>query len=193
MEERTNSPTAVKVEEHSQYVILTYFHGDTNSMVDAHFSRALSKMCKAKSPAVKPKKARKPIKLEDASSCQSRVADPYSEPQPLAGHLLTFNSAENSPNSWNSFPARTAENATVPSLTYSLSQEGLSLTGQQYASSLLNLLHSDRGEIGPGVASCSKPELLPGWTVTPGFRESVDPAVSYEPDRRLEKKDLYWY
>uniref|UniRef100_A0A672J7B2 Uncharacterized protein n=1 Tax=Salarias fasciatus TaxID=181472 RepID=A0A672J7B2_SALFA len=73
MEERTNSPTAVKVEEHSQYVILTYFHGDTNSMVDAHFSRALSKMCKAKSPAVKPKKARKPIKLGTTCSTFNTV------------------------------------------------------------------------------------------------------------------------
>ncbi|CAN9515127.1 unnamed protein product [Ophioblennius macclurei] len=194
MEDRTNSPTAVKVEEHSQYVILTYFHGDTNSMVDAHFSRALSKMCKAKSPAVKPKKPKPMIKLEDTSSCQSRPADAYSEPQSLAGHVLTFNPAENqTANSWNSFAARTADNAGVPSLAYSLSQEGLSLTGQQYASSLLNLLHSDRGEMGPNVASCSKPELLSGWTVPPGFRESVDPAVNYEPDRRLEKKDLYWY
>uniref|UniRef100_A0A3B4ZT33 Uncharacterized protein n=1 Tax=Stegastes partitus TaxID=144197 RepID=A0A3B4ZT33_9TELE len=63
MEERTDSPTAVRVEEHSQCVILTYFKGDINSMVDAHFSRALSKVCKAKAPAAKAKKIRKTIKL----------------------------------------------------------------------------------------------------------------------------------
>lgn len=53
---------AVKVEKHSQYVILTYFHGDINSMVDAHFTRALSKVCKVKAPAAKTKKIRKTIK-----------------------------------------------------------------------------------------------------------------------------------
>lgn len=63
MEDRTDSPIAVKVEEHNRYVILTYFQGDINSMVDAHFNRALSKVCKAKAPAGKTKKFRKPIKL----------------------------------------------------------------------------------------------------------------------------------
>lgn len=63
MEDRTDSPMAVKVEKHSQCVILTYFHGDINSMVDAHFSRALSKVCKAKVPAAKTNKLRKTIKL----------------------------------------------------------------------------------------------------------------------------------
>lgn len=63
MEDRTDSPMAVKVERHSQYVILTYFQGDINSMVDAHFTRALGSVCKAKAPAAKTKKIRKTIKL----------------------------------------------------------------------------------------------------------------------------------
>lgn len=63
MEDRTDSPMAVKVERHSQYVILTYFQGDINSMVDAHFTRALGNVCKAKAPAAKTKKIRKTIKL----------------------------------------------------------------------------------------------------------------------------------
>ena len=63
MEDRTESPMAVKVEEHSRGVILTYFQGDINSMVDAHFSRALSRGCKAKAPAAKTKKMRRSIKL----------------------------------------------------------------------------------------------------------------------------------
>lgn len=63
MADSTGSPVAVKVEEHSQSVILTYFQGDIGSMVDAHFSRALSKNCKAKALAVKSKKSRKPVKL----------------------------------------------------------------------------------------------------------------------------------
>lgn len=61
MEERTESPMAVKVEKDSQSIILTYFHGDTNSMVDAHFSRALGTVSKDKGLA-KTKKTRKSIK-----------------------------------------------------------------------------------------------------------------------------------
>lgn len=195
MEDRTDSPIAVKVEEHTQYVILTYFQGDINSMVDAHFTRALSKVCKAKSPAGKTKKIHKSIKLEDTSSCQGSAADSYSESQvpPAAGRLLAFSSADDSPGSWHSFTARMGEGPGMPSITYSLPPDGLSLTGQQYATSLLNLLHSDRGEIGPSMASSSKPELLPSWTGPQGFRESVDPAVGFEPGRRMDKKDLYWY
>ena len=61
MEDRTENQKAVKVEKHSQSVILTYFHGDTNSMVDAHFSRALGFVSKDKGPA-KTKKTRKSLK-----------------------------------------------------------------------------------------------------------------------------------
>lgn len=63
MEDRTDSPMAVKVERHSRCIILTYFHGDINSMVDAHFTRALSNVCKDRAPAAKTKKIRKTIKL----------------------------------------------------------------------------------------------------------------------------------
>lgn len=63
MEDRTENPIAVRVEEHSQYVILTYFQGDISSMVDAHFTRALGKVCKTKASAAKTKKMCKPIKL----------------------------------------------------------------------------------------------------------------------------------
>lgn len=63
MEDRTEGTMAVKVEKHSQYIILTYFQGDTNSMVDAHFSRALGNICRDKGPVGKNKKTRKPVKL----------------------------------------------------------------------------------------------------------------------------------
>lgn len=193
MEDRTDGPMAVKVEKHSQCVILTYFQGDINSMVDAHFTRALSKVCKAKAPAAKAKKIRKTIKLEETSPCQGSAVDPYSESQvpPVGGRVLTFSPADDAPDSWQSFTSRAGEGSGLPSIAYSLSQEGLSLTGQQYATSLLNLLHN--GEMGPSMASSSKPELLPSWTVPQGFREPVDPAVGFEPGRRLDKKDLYWY
>lgn len=61
MEEGAENQIAVKVEKHSQSVILTYFHGDANSMVDAHFSRALGTVPRGKGPA-KTKKTRKTIK-----------------------------------------------------------------------------------------------------------------------------------
>ncbi|KAL3973220.1 ATP-dependent Lon protease [Sarotherodon galilaeus] len=195
MESRTDSPIAVSVEEHSNFVILTYFQGDINSMVDAHFNRALKKDYNAKESAIKTKKHCKTIKLEDtASACQGIAIDSYSVSQvsPASQRLLTITAPNTASSSWSTFPTRTGEGPGLSSIAYSLSPDGLSLTGQQYASSLLNLLHNDRGEMGP-VASSSKPELLPSWTIPQGFRESVDPAVAFEPGRHLEKKDLYWY
>ncbi|KAF7660597.1 hypothetical protein LDENG_00278740 [Lucifuga dentata] len=208
MADGTESPMAVKVEEHSQCVILTYFQGDIGSMVDAHFTRALGKTCKAKAPAAKNKKIRKSVKVEESAPCQWNTADPYSysevQVQPATGRLqlntskqphcsLTLSSADDSPASWHSLPARPVGGPGLPPITYSLSPDGLSLTGQQYATSLLNLLHSDRTEMGSSVASGSKPELLSSWTMPQGFRDSVDPAVGFEPGRCLNKKDLYWY
>lgn len=73
MEDVNDSPRAVKVEEHSRCVILTYFQGDINAMVDAHFSRALSKVCKAKPPMGKTKKIRKMIKVGEWVNVMSDV------------------------------------------------------------------------------------------------------------------------
>ncbi|KAM9376897.1 transcription cofactor vestigial-like protein 1 [Pholidichthys leucotaenia] len=191
MEEGRDSPIAVRVEEHSRYVILTYFKGDINTMVNAHFDRALSKICKTKSPVVKSKICK--IKLENTSPCKSSAADSCSEPQTsnVAEHVRTINPAEDPPGLWPSFAARRGESSGLQPIMYPLPSEGLSLTGQQYASSLLNLLHGDRGEMGP-TATSSKPEFLPNWTVPPGFRESPEPAVTFENGRNLDK-DLYWY
>lgn len=118
---------------------------------------------------------------EETSPCQSNAADSYSESQvpPVAGRRLAFSPVDDS--AWHSFPLRREEAPGLPSIAYSLSQDGLGLTGQQYATSLLNLLHSERSEMGPSMASTSKPELLPSWTVPQGFRDSVDPALVFEP------------
>ncbi|XP_034038135.1 transcription cofactor vestigial-like protein 1 [Thalassophryne amazonica] len=202
MADATESPIAVKVEGHSRSVILTYFQGDTGSMVDAHFKRALSKGCKAKAPAAKMKRPNKPFKLEESTTCQKTKT--YSEQQVkvLAGHpelskdphcSLSFSPAETPQSLWHSFPTRPAEGPALHPITYSLSSEGLGITGHQYTNSLLNLLHSDQTEVGTSVASTSKPELLPSWTVPQGFRDSADPAAGFEPGQRMEKKDLYWY
>lgn len=193
MEDGANSPMAVKVEKHQQCVIFTYFHGDTNSMVDAHFARALSTVCRGKAPTPRAKKMRKMVKIEKNSSCQGSIANAYSPLKaPAEGSLLSLSPVGNTPDTWHSFTTRDSDGPGLPSISYSLSTEGLSLTGQEYATSLLNLLHTDQAEGGPsGGPSTSKPEVHHGWMVQQGFRESVDPA--FESGRRLDKKDLYWY
>ncbi|XP_072289368.1 uncharacterized protein [Eucyclogobius newberryi] len=87
MENPTENPIAVKVEEHTQSLILTYFHGDSSSMVDAHFSRALNRVSKAKAPASKSNKVYKKIRKEDPCS------------------------------PWHTFPSRTGEGLALPSMT----------------------------------------------------------------------------
>uniref|UniRef100_A0A147ACS6 Transcription cofactor vestigial-like protein 1 n=1 Tax=Fundulus heteroclitus TaxID=8078 RepID=A0A147ACS6_FUNHE len=193
MEEQADSPIAVKVEGTPHRVILTYFQGDINSMVDEHFSRALSKISKSNDPAARSKKIRKTVKIESPDNCQGSISVPYSDSQapPVTGHILALSSAEETPGSWNTFRSR--EGPALSTIMCSLSSDGLSLTGQQYSTSLLNLLHGERGEMGPSIASTSKPEPLPSWVVTPGFRESADPPIGFEPGRHGDKKDLYWY
>ncbi|XP_037119048.1 transcription cofactor vestigial-like protein 1 isoform X2 [Syngnathus acus] len=176
MEEGMDSPVAVKVEGHSRSVILRYFRGDIGSMVDAHFSRALSKDAKDNMPAAKAKRMRKNIKSE-SNTCHTNLA----EPLPVAGRHLALGPADDHAGSWHPFIGRTRETSGLPSAAYSV--EDLSLTGQQYASSLLNLLHSDRSEMGPGVASGSKAEHLANWMVPQGFRDSVEPAGGFEPGK----------
>ncbi|PWA18675.1 hypothetical protein CCH79_00005667, partial [Gambusia affinis] len=181
MEERTDSPIPVKVEENPDSVVLMYFKGDINSMVDEHFSRALGKANKAYESGLRSKKIRKTLKLESTDNCQRSVA-PYYESQvpPLTGHILALSSAEETPGSWNT-TFRSREGPAVSTIMCSLSSDGLSLTGQQYSTSLLNLLHGDRSEMGASIASSSRPDPLPGWAVPAGYRESVDPPIGFEP------------
>uniref|UniRef100_A0A3Q2ZUP7 Si:dkeyp-11e3.1 n=1 Tax=Kryptolebias marmoratus TaxID=37003 RepID=A0A3Q2ZUP7_KRYMA len=204
MEERTESPIAVKVEQNSHSVILTYFQEDINTMVDAHFTRALSKVCKPTELTGKTKNSHKAVKsgkhgihgaawkqtqqrgyfilttclflssTEHTNTCQDSGSYSKSQVPPV-----TYGSTSETPGPWNSF--RTREGPGLPSIMCSLSPEGQCFTGQQYSASLLNLLHSDRGEMGPSMASSSKPEPVPGWTVPQGFRESADPPIGFEP------------
>ncbi|XP_013860162.1 transcription cofactor vestigial-like protein 1 [Austrofundulus limnaeus] len=190
MEERTDSPIAVKVEESSHSVVLTYFQGDINSMVDAHFSRALSKVCKPTELSSKTKNIHKPIKNEHINTCQDSMSYSKSLVSPEAGHIVSFSSPNEVPASWT--PIRTREGPGMPTIMCHMTPEGQCFTGQQYSASLLNLLHGDRGDMGPSVASSSKPEPVPGWTVPQGFRDSVDPP-GFEPERHGDKKDIYWY
>ncbi|CAL8263205.1 unnamed protein product [Lota lota] len=199
MADIAGSPFSVKVEENSQSMILTYFQGDIGSMVDAHFSRALGSADRAKPGPIKPKKSRKFLKSEDSNSCQWKATSPgsYPEAQFLSRQEsqggLPFSPVDESPSGWQPFPIRQAGGLGLPPIPYSLSTEGLSLTGQQYATSLLNLLHSDRNEMGPGMASSSKPDLLPSWTAPAAFRDALEPSADFDPGRSVDKKDLYWY
>lgn len=187
MDDPTEDPIAVKVEEHSDSVIFTYFHGDINSMVDAHFRRALNKV-KAKTPArrinksTEEKRIHKKIKSEESRGHLESSANSYpvTQVQPVADHFVMVSPTEGPCSSWHTFPRRTVEGNTLPSL---------SVTGQECSTSLLNLLNTDRTDMQPsGLSSSTKAELLQNWMVP-----QVDPTTVYEHGRRLDKKDLYWY
>lgn len=112
--------------------------------------------------------------------------NPYvSSKVPPAGDLLSLSPVDNAPEVWHSFTTREGPDSPgLPSIAYTLSSGGLGLTGQQYATSLLNLLHTDQAEGGPsGGPSTSKPELHHNWMMQQGFRESVEP--TFEPGETL--------
>lgn len=114
------------------------------------------------------------------------MVDAYPQSKvPPAGGLLSLSPTDDAPDLWHSFTTREGDGQGLPSIAYSLSPEGLSLTGQQYATSLLNLLHTDQGEVGPSMASGSKPELHHSWMTQQGFREPVDPAAAFESGKPL--------
>lgn len=195
------------MEEQSQGVLFTYFKGDISSMVDQHFNRALNKDKK------KMKRNRKSVKCEEPTSCQwsNPPADSWSEghlqsvsrrlqlsspKEPLPNLPLPLSSPDTAPVSWSSYNPRQGGGLGLLPISYppSLPPEELGMTGQQYASSLLNLLHSDhRAEVSPGMAPGSKPDFLPGWTGHPGFRDPMDPALALDSGKAMDKKDLYWY
>lgn len=58
---------AEKTEEQSGSVLLTYFQGDISSMVDEHFTRALSKATKPKGERSKNKRNRKSAQTSNSS------------------------------------------------------------------------------------------------------------------------------
>lgn len=213
MEDDCDSPMVVKVEKHQQCVIFTYFHGDTNSMVDAHFARALNTVCTEKALTPRAKRIRKTVKTgegcegdltprrqlnrlrliffirflfpEKNPSCQGTAMNPYvSTKVPPVGGLLSLSPVDDAPEAYSFTTREGPDSPGLPSIAYTLSSGGLGLTGQQYATSLLNLLHTDQAEGGPsGGPSTSKPELHHNWMMQQGFRDSVDP--TFEPGETL--------
>lgn len=68
MEEGLGHPVAKKTKEESGSVLLTYFQGDINSMVDEHFSRALSQANKPKEECSQIKRNHKVAQTSNCSS-----------------------------------------------------------------------------------------------------------------------------
>lgn len=110
--------------------------------------------------------------------------DDYPKPQVPPGSLLTLSPVEDSPTSWHPFTGRGGQSVGLPSIAYSLSPEGLSLTGQQYTTSLLNLLHTEQADMGASLPSSSKPELHPSWMVQPGLREPVNHDMAFKSGKK---------
>lgn len=124
------------------------------------------------------------LSTEKPTHSQEPVTDAYPRPQLPPGGFMTLSPTDEAPDTWHPFTARAGESTGLPSIAYSLSPEGLSLTGQQYATSLLNLLHNEQADMGPSLASSSKPELHHSWMVQPGLREPVDPAMVFKPGKK---------
>lgn len=132
------------------------------------------------------------VSESDSTSCQWVVPTPsWSEDhfppvsgrlhlsstnESLSSHRLALSSPDESTNPL-AFAPRQHGGMGLPAMAYphSMSHEGLGVTGQPYTNSLLNLLHSDRSEVAAGVASGSKPELLPSWMGQPAFRDPMNP------------------
>ncbi|XP_017328817.1 transcription cofactor vestigial-like protein 1 isoform X2 [Ictalurus punctatus] len=188
MAHQPGSPVVGKTEEQSGSLLLTYFQGDINSMVDAHFSRALENINKPKRDITKNKKPRKSVK--SASSGQIELG---SHEELLTNPRLPLNTPDSS-SAWHGGP-RQGTSLVLPPMVYpsAVSAEGLMVADHQY-NSLLNLLHSDRPELGSVMVSSSKQELIPGWTRHPGFGDQMTPDHSLDSGvPMMEKKDLYWY
>ncbi|KAM9470715.1 transcription cofactor vestigial-like protein 1 [Clarias gariepinus] len=208
MEHQPGSPVAGKAEEHSGSLLLTYFQGDINSMVDAHFSRALENITKPKGNITKIKKPCKLVKPEqpstsnwdmqshmcfDATDSSGRIELGRHEEMPPKPRL-PLNAPVESTNAWLNSP-RQGTSLVLPPMVYpsAASAEGLVVADHQY-NSLLNLLHNDRPDLGSVMLASSKQELMPGWVRHPGFGDQMTPDHSLDSGvPMMEKKDLYWY
>ncbi|TSS60356.1 Transcription cofactor vestigial-like protein 1 [Bagarius yarrelli] len=194
MERQPGSPVAGKTEEHSGSLLLTYFHGDINSMVDAHFSRALGNVTKPKVDIAKNKKHRKSSKSEQPSTSnwdmQSHLCfestdslgrnEPGRHEELQTNHRLPLNTPVESSSVWLGGP-RQGTSLVLPPMVYpsAASAEGLVMADHQY-NSLLNLLHSDRPDLSSVMLNTSKQELMPGWHRHPGFGDQMNPDHSLD-------------
>ncbi|XP_072518952.1 uncharacterized protein [Salminus brasiliensis] len=209
MEQEGESPVAGKAEQQSGSLLYTYFQGDINSMVDAHFSRALSKVTKPKGDISKSKRIRKSAKTEQPASSNWDVQSPPHFGHAYAPGRIQFGRREKPQMNPHLPPIPPAESSTIwpggprqgaslvlPPMVYpsAASAKGLVVPDQQYSNSLISLLHSDRPDLGTVMVSSPKQEFIPGWTRHPGFGDQMTPHHSLDSGMQMiDKKDLYWY
>ncbi|KAK7138085.1 hypothetical protein R3I94_013653 [Phoxinus phoxinus] len=208
MEEDLGSPVA-KVKEESSSVLLTYFQGDINSMVDEHFSRALSKATKPKGEHSKMKRNRRYAQTNELGSSQWEAQSqtrfqPMFPPEHLrlgtssesqSNHHMSPHLPANNAGPW-SGDSRQGMSLALPPMMYpsAVSSDGLMVAQQQYSNSLLNLLHNDRPDTSAMMGPSSKQELMSGWTKYPGFGDQMACDINLNSGVQvIEKKDLYWY
>ncbi|XP_056098336.1 transcription cofactor vestigial-like protein 1 [Rhinichthys klamathensis goyatoka] len=208
MEEDLGSPVA-KIKEESGSVLLTYFQGDINSMVDEHFSRALSKATKPKGEHSKMKRNLRSAQTNELGSNQWEAQSqtrfqPMFPPEHLrlrtssesqSNHHMPPNLPANNAVLW-SGDSRQGMSLALPPMMYpsAVSSDGLMVAEQQYSNSLLNLLHNDRPDMSTVMGPSSKQELMSGWTKYPGFGGQMACDLNLNSGVQvIEKKDLYWY
>ncbi|XP_016148611.1 transcription cofactor vestigial-like protein 3 [Sinocyclocheilus grahami] len=207
MDEGLGNPVAKKTKEASGSVLLTYFQGDINSMVDEHFSRALSQANNLKEERSEIKRNHKVAQTNGLSSqweaeSQTRF-QPLFPPEHLrqgtssesqSNHQMLPNHPANSAILW-SGDSRQGLSVVMPPMMYpsAVSSDGLMVAEHQYSNSLLNFLHNDHPDLGTVVLPSSKQNLTSGWTRYPGFGDQMNDMNLNSGVQVIEKKDLFWY
>ncbi|KAI7801945.1 transcription cofactor vestigial-like protein 1 [Triplophysa rosa] len=207
MMEDLRNQVAEKTEVQSGSVLLTYFQGDISSMVDEHFTRALSKATKPKGERSKNKRNQKSAHTNDSDQWESHSqtvfqsmfsperlqrgtsSNPQSSPHGSLNHL---------PNNALIWPGGSRQDTglVLPPMVHpsAVSTEGLKVAEHKYTNSLLNLLHNDQPDIGSVMVAPSKQELISGWTKYPGFSNQMNTDISFDSGVQvIEKKNIYWY
>ncbi|XP_018922323.1 transcription cofactor vestigial-like protein 3 isoform X2 [Cyprinus carpio] len=204
MEEDLGNPVAKKTEEESSSVLLTYFKGDINSMVDEHFSRALSQAAKLKGERSEIKRNYGLGSSQWDAQSQTRFQHLF-PPEHLregtsresqSNHHMPPNHPANSAALWSGDSRQGLSLALPPMMPYpsAVSSDGLMVAEHQYSNSLLNLLHNDHPDMGTVVLPSSKQDLMSGWTKYPGFGNQMNCNINLNSGvQGIEKRDLYWY
>ncbi|TRY57146.1 hypothetical protein DNTS_002627, partial [Danionella cerebrum] len=187
MEEDLVNHAAKKTKEESGSVLLTYFQGDINSMVDEHFSRALSQAAKPKVECFRIKKNQKYSSTGGLGSSQWE-AQSHSMFQPMfpAEHLRQ-GACSRSPSNhhasqihaydsvrW-SMDTRQGLSLPPPPMIYppAMPCDGQTVPEDQFSNSLLSMLRSDHPDT--VVQPSSTAEFVSVLTKHPGFGEQLTP------------------
>nr|XP_020827431.1 transcription cofactor vestigial-like protein 1 isoform X1 [Phascolarctos cinereus]XP_020827432.1 transcription cofactor vestigial-like protein 1 isoform X1 [Phascolarctos cinereus]XP_020827434.1 transcription cofactor vestigial-like protein 1 isoform X1 [Phascolarctos cinereus] len=139
----------IKTEWSSQYVLFTYFHGDINSVVDEHFSRALSNTKKPK---------------ELSTQDRSEAASPTSDNQLHPGQW-SFNSHCSKPHQELSPVNNGLANC---ALNVSVAQDSSPLMVASPSPQLGELWHLSSSVASPSPAEPGYPPSFPSFHLMPG-------------------------